>query len=111
MATPIVPLVKRNGKVHIWGDFKVTLNPALCAEHYSIPKIKNLFASLTGWHRFSKLDIAHAYLQVAVRENSRKYLTKATQKGMFSYNRLRFWHHLCTINFSVGHGPGFTGPS
>lgn len=89
-ATPIVPLVKRNGKVRLCGDFKVTLNAALCAEHYPIPGIEDLFASLAGGHRFSKLDLTHAYLQVPVHENSHKYLTITTQKEMFSYNRLPF---------------------
>ncbi|XP_061892242.1 uncharacterized protein K02A2.6-like [Entelurus aequoreus] len=89
-ATPIVPIVKKNGKVRICGDFKVTLNPALCAEHYPIPRIEDLFASLAGRQRFSKLDLANAYLQVPVQESSRKYLTITTQKGMFCYNRLPF---------------------
>lgn len=74
----------------ICGDFKVTPNPASCAEHYPIPRIEDLFASLAGGQRFSKLDLAHAYLQVPVQESSRKYLTITTQKGMFCYNRLLF---------------------
>ena len=89
-ATPIVPIVKKNGKVRICGDFKVTVNPALCAEHYPIPRIEDLFASLAGGQRFSKLDLANAYLQVPVQESSRKYLTITTQKGMYCYNRLPF---------------------
>lgn len=40
-ATPIVPVVKKNGDVRIYGDFKVTINPALCAERYPIPQIED----------------------------------------------------------------------
>ncbi|XP_060754235.1 uncharacterized protein K02A2.6-like [Neoarius graeffei] len=89
-ATPIVPVIKKNGSVRICGDFKVTVNPALCAEHYPIPRIEDLFASLSGGHRFSKLDLSQAYLQVPVKTDSRKYLTITTHKGMFRYNRLPF---------------------
>lgn len=89
-ATPIVPVMKKNGGVRICGDFKVTVNPALCAEHYPIPRIEDLFASLSGGHRFSKLDLSQAYLQVPVKKDSRKYLTITTHKGMFCYNRLPF---------------------
>lgn len=53
-ATPIVPVVKKNGDVRICGDFKVTINPALCAEKYPIPRIEDLFASLSGGQHFSK---------------------------------------------------------
>ncbi|XP_059413408.1 uncharacterized protein K02A2.6-like [Carassius carassius] len=89
-ATPIVPVVKKGGNVRICGDFKITVNPALCVEHYPLPRIEDLFASLAGGQRFSKLDLSHAYLQVPVNVNSRKYLTITTHKGMFSYNRLPF---------------------
>ncbi|KAL2077680.1 hypothetical protein ACEWY4_027184 [Coilia grayii] len=89
-ATPIVPVIKKNGGVRICGDFKVTVNPALRIEHYPIPRIEDLFASLSGGHRFSKLDLSQAYLQVPVNMGSRKYLTITTHKGMFCYNRLPF---------------------
>ncbi|XP_012826093.1 uncharacterized protein K02A2.6-like [Xenopus tropicalis] len=70
-ATPIVPVIKKGGNVRICGDFKVTVNPALCAEHYPLPRIEDLFASLAGGKRFSKLDLSQAYLQIPVHENSR----------------------------------------
>ena len=89
-ATPIVPVVKKNGDVRICGDFKVTINPVLCVEKYPIPRIEDLFASLAGGQHFSKLDLSHAYLQMPVEEKSRKYLTITTSKGLFCYNRLAF---------------------
>ena len=89
-ATPIVPVVKKNGEVRICGDFKVTINPALCVEKYPIPRIEDLFASLSGGQQFSKLDLSQAYLQMVIEENSRKFLTITTSKGLFIYNRLPF---------------------
>ncbi|KAL7887807.1 hypothetical protein AOLI_G00055280 [Acnodon oligacanthus] len=89
-ATPIVPIVKKNGDVRICGDFKLTVNPALCVEKYPIPLFEDGFASLSGGQHFSKLDLSHAYLQMAVEEKSRKYLTITTSKGLFCYNRLAF---------------------
>nr|XP_055071051.1 uncharacterized protein K02A2.6-like [Misgurnus anguillicaudatus] len=89
-ATPIVPVVKKNGAVRICGDFKVTINPVLLIEHYPLPRIEDLFASLAGGQCFSKLDLSHAYLQMRVEEESMKFLTISTQKGLFQYKRLPF---------------------
>ncbi|XP_058868762.1 uncharacterized protein K02A2.6-like [Acipenser ruthenus] len=89
-ATPIVPVIKKDGTVRLCGDFKVTVNPALCIEQYPIPRIEDLFASLAGGQCFSKLDLSNAYLQMTVEEQSRKYLTITTQKGLYCYNRLPF---------------------
>ncbi|XP_041962465.1 uncharacterized protein K02A2.6-like [Alosa sapidissima] len=89
-ATPVVPVSKKDGTVRLCGDFKVTLNPALCVDKYPIPRIEDLFASLAGGQRFSKLDLSNAYLQMEVEEKSRELLTISTQKGLFRFNRLPF---------------------
>ncbi|XP_034027378.1 uncharacterized protein K02A2.6-like, partial [Thalassophryne amazonica] len=89
-ATPMVPVNKKDGTVRLCGDFKVTLNLALYIKKYPIPRIEDLFASLTGGQRFSKLDLSNAYLQMEVEEISKKLLTISTQKGLFCFNRLPF---------------------
>ncbi|XP_048854231.1 uncharacterized protein K02A2.6-like [Brienomyrus brachyistius] len=89
-ATPVVPVSKKDGTVRLCGDFKVTLNPALCVDRYPIPRIEDLFASLAGGQCFSKLDLSNAYLQMEVEESSKKLLTISTQKGLFGFNRLPF---------------------
>ncbi len=85
-----MPVVKKNGDVRICGDFKVTVNPALCVERNPIPRIEDSFASFAGGQRYTKLDISNAYLQVPMTESSRKCLTITTSKCLFCYNQLPF---------------------
>ncbi|XP_033646848.1 uncharacterized protein K02A2.6-like [Asterias rubens] len=59
-ATPIVPVAKKSGGVRICGDFKVTLNANLRTKQYPLPKIEDIFATLAGGQRFSKLDLRQA---------------------------------------------------
>ncbi|XP_056323408.1 uncharacterized protein K02A2.6-like [Danio aesculapii] len=89
-ATPIVPVLKKDGGIRICGDFKVTVNPVLSAEQYPLPLINDLFAGLTGGQKFSKIDLNQAYLQMHVEEQSRELLTINTHKGLFRYQRLPF---------------------
>ena len=56
-ATPIVPVMKKDGTPRICGDFKVTVNPFLIAEQYPLPLIDDLFAGLAGEKKFSKIDL------------------------------------------------------
>jgi hypothetical protein len=88
--TPIVPVVKGDGSVRICGDFKVTLNPVIQNDKYPIPRIEDIYANLAGGQKFSKLDLAHAYLQIPMDEASREYVTITTHKGLFRYRRLPF---------------------
>ena len=60
-AAPIVPVIKSDGSVLICGDYMVTVNQATKVDQYSIPQIDDLFASLSGGKRFTKLDLSHAY--------------------------------------------------
>ena len=89
-AAPIVPVEKRDGSVRICGDYKLTVNRVSKTEVYPIPKIKEMFASLAGGKKFSKLDLSHAYQQIQLEEESQKYVTVNTHKGLFQYKRLPF---------------------
>ena len=89
-AAPIVPVRKRDGRIRICGDFKVTINRAAKVEKYPLPRIEELFASLARGKLFTKLDLSHAYLQVPLDPDSRKYATINTHKGLFEYQRLPF---------------------
>ena len=89
-AAPIVPVVKSDGKIRICGDYKVTINQSAKIDKYPIPCIDDLFASLSGGKRFSKLDLSHAYQQLKLDDESRQYVTINTHKGLFTYNRLPF---------------------
>ena len=89
-AAPIVPVVKSDGSIRICGDYKVTVNQAAKVDQYPIPRIDDLFASLSGGKKYTKLDLSHAYQQVPLDEASRQYVTINTHKGLFRYNRLPF---------------------
>ena len=89
-AAPIVPVFKANGELHVCDDHKLTVNRVAELETYPLPRIENLFASLAGGKSFSKLDLAHAYLQVELDQSAKKYMAINTHRGLYTYNRLPF---------------------
>ena len=54
--SPIVLLPKADGSICICSDYKVTINPVLKVEQFSLPKPEDLFSTLAGGQKFSKLD-------------------------------------------------------
>lgn len=89
-AAPIVTVPKKDGKYRICGDYKVTVNPALCVDQYPLPTPEDLFATLAGGKKFTKIDLTQAYLQLKLDENSAKYATINTHKGLYHCTRLPF---------------------
>ena len=89
-AAPIVPVIKSDSSVCICGDYKVTVNRVAKVDSYPLPHIDDLFASLAGEKLFSKLDLAHAYQQIPLAEESKKLVVINTHKGLYRYNRLPF---------------------
>lgn len=89
-AAPIVTVPKKDGSYHICGDYKVTINPALDIDQYPLPNPTTLFASLAGGKKFTKLDLAQAYQQLLLEEESKGYTTITTHQGMYCYTRLPF---------------------
>ena len=64
-AAPIVPVQMADGTIRLCGNYKVTVNPALKVDQYPVLKPEDLFATLARGKKFSKLDLSHAYQQVA----------------------------------------------
>ena len=79
--------MKTDGSIHLCGDYKVTINPALIPDTYSIPCMDDLFTALSRGKIFTKLDLSHAYFQVPLDSTSKKYTTINTPKGLFQYER------------------------
>ena len=89
-AAPCVTVPKANGSVRICGDYKVTINPHLDVDKYPLPTTQDLFATLAGGKLFTTLDLSQAYQQMIVDDESRKYLTVNTHRGLMQYTRLPF---------------------
>ena len=89
-ATPLVIVPKSNGKLRVYGDFKVTINQCVETKTYPLPTTDDIFARLAGGRIFTKLDLLQAYLQLPVDDDSKDLLVINTPKGLFRYNRLPY---------------------
>ena len=70
-ATPIVAVPKKDGKLRLCSDYKVTINPVMEVDQYPQPKSDDLFATLSGGKIFFKIDLSQAYQQMPLDEMSR----------------------------------------
>ena len=86
--TPVVPVPKEGGTFLFCGDYKVTVNLALQVDQYPLPKPEELFATLAGGKKFTTLDLSQAYLQLELDEESSKYTTINSHKGLYRYKRM-----------------------
>ena len=77
-AAPIVIVPKKDGRLRICGDYKVTVNQELEINQYPLPKPEELFATLAGGKIFTKLDLSQAYLQLQLDEKSTHPLSQLT---------------------------------
>ncbi|XP_049524041.1 uncharacterized protein K02A2.6-like [Dermacentor silvarum] len=89
-AAPLVPVLKKDGKIQLCGDLKVTVNRAADIGTYPVPRVAEIWAHLAEGAMFSKLDLRDAYQQVELDEESKKLVTINTQQALFQYNRLPF---------------------
>ena len=95
-------MVKANGSFRICGDYKTTVNAASKLVKYPLPRIDDLFSQLEGGKMFSKLDLSSAFQQIPLNEESRKFTTINTNKGLFQYTCLPFGILSTTYRFSKG---------
>ena len=56
-----MPVMKPDKSIRICGDFKLTINRVAQLDRYPIPKVEDLFSTLSGGTSFTKLDLSQAY--------------------------------------------------
>ena len=81
---------KKDGSLRMCGDYEMTVNQCADVDKYPLPNTENLFATLAGGQVFSKIDLSHTCQQLELDEDSQKYLTINTHKGLYRYKRLPF---------------------
>ena len=88
--TPLVPILKNNGKLRLCADYKVTVNKYLKEVKHPLPRIEELFTALQGGEFFTKLDLASAYNQLELADNTKLLLAWSTHRGIYKLNRLPY---------------------
>ena len=89
-ATPLVPIVKKDGSIRLCGDYKVTLNPQLQVAQHPLPKPEEMLATMGNSIIFSKLDLRQAFNQLEMDKKSQEYCTLNTHLGLFQPRRLPY---------------------
>ena len=68
----------------------MTVNAVSKLHNYPIPKAEDLFTTLGGREKLTKLDLSQAYQQLPLVDPSKKYKTINIHRGLFQYNRLPY---------------------
>lgn len=89
-ASPIVPVLRNDGKIRLCADYSATLNKQLVVDKYPLPRVEDLFSKLQGGQQFTKLDLSGAYNQLKLSASSQPLTCVNTHKGLFKFNRLVF---------------------
>lgn len=76
--------------MRICRDYKLTINKAAKIDSYPLPRIEDILASIGNAKLFTKLDLANAYQQLDLDEESKPFVTISTHLGLYRYNRLLF---------------------
>ena len=92
IALPFIGYVIHKHSPSTETKYALSLQPhILHPADYPIPRIEDIFASLSsGGEKFSKIDLAQAYNQIELEEESKPYVTVNTPKGLYSYQHLPF---------------------
>ena len=92
-ASPVVHVPKAQGAVRVCGDYKC-VNKSIMDDGYKLPNIQDMFSKITQYGSqpkiFSVIDLASAFNQLFVDEESAKYLVVNTCKGLMGTKRLCF---------------------
>ena len=86
-AHPLVTVPKKDGGVRITTDL-TKLNSHVIPDRHPIPRVRDIFNSLSRSKYFSKLDVSKGYWHIPLHPESRPLTTTITPLGLRQYTRL-----------------------
>ena len=86
---PMVPVVKKNGKIRLCIDLK-NLNKAVLRENFALKTLDDIAPNLVGAKYFTTLDAASGFWQIPLHEDSQLLTTFITPFGRYAFKRLPF---------------------
>lgn len=86
-ASPIVVVRKKNGKIRMCVDFR-TLNRRTVPDQYTVPRIEDALACLSGSKWFSVLDLRSGYYQVPMADSDKEKTAFICPAGFFQFERM-----------------------
>ena len=88
-ASPTILVKKKDGTMRLCIDYR-RLNSVTKKDAHPLPRIEDIFDTLSGSKYFSTLDLAMGYHQVEVRPEDREKTAFSTPFGLFQYNVMPF---------------------
>ena len=87
--SPIVVTRRKNGAVRMCVDLREP-NKAVVMDSHPLPHMDDLFSEMRGATVFSTIDLANAYHQVLLAEESRDMTAFITHEGLFRFRRVPY---------------------
>ena len=87
--SPLVVAWKKSGKIRLCVDLR-EVNKAIIPDKFPLPTVDELLSELRGAKHFAKLDLATAYHQLPLHEDSRDLTAFITHEGLFRFRRVCF---------------------
>ena len=89
-SSPVVNVMRKNGKIRICGDYSKTINKHMTVAQYPLPSIESIMPKCNSATCFSKIDLQTAFLQLPLDEESQKLTTINTCNGLYIFKYLPF---------------------
>ena len=88
-ATLLVVVPKRDGSLRLCGDYWLAVNNAIEVDAHPLPKPEEIFATLSGGEKFTKIDLSSAYQQLLLEQHSRRFciVIPASHSGSLQLQR------------------------
>ena len=86
-SSPIVIVRKKSGKIRMVIDYR-KINNQILKDNYSIPKIEDLFTTLSGSKFYTSMDLSNAYYQIPLAKEAQRVSAFTTPVGNYQWLRM-----------------------